>query len=200
MTRTARNFSSALLCLGPVILLSGCVSFGAKAPPSLLVLTSTSTVANGTLNGGDAKDALVILTPVVPRKLETNRLPVQINDGSIAYLKDAVWADKPARLMQQLLMETIAGEDGRLVLNEADTGGLAQEFLSGSLLEFGIDASQSEAVLVYDAVKLVRGKAVKKRRFEARQPLVEIVPGSASTALNAAANQVAGEVADWLKS
>ena len=190
---------SALLGLAPALLLGGCISFGAKAPPSLLLLTATATVADGAANTGQQKEALVILVPNVPRKLDTNRLPVQINAGSIAYLKDAVWSDKPARLMQRLLMETIAAKNNRLVLNEADTGGLAQEFLSGSLMEFGIDASRSEVVLVYDAVKLVRGEAVKTKRFEARRPVSLIEAGPASAALNVAANQIAGEIADWLK-
>ncbi len=199
MAKLAIKPAQALLILAPVFMLTGCISFGAEAPPSLLLLTATATVADGTANTGQQKEALVILTPDVPRKLDTNRLPVQINASSIAYLKDAVWSDKPARLMQKLLMETIAAKNNRLVLNEADTGGLAQEFLSGSLMEFGIDASRNEAVLVYDAVKLVRGKAVKKQRFEVRRPVSLIEAGPASTALNVAANQMAGEIADWLK-
>lgn len=178
--------------------LGACVSFGAKAPPSMLVLTSTSSVTSGTIRSASANEALVVLMPQSPRKLETNRLPVQIDDSSIAYLKDAVWADKPARLMQLLLMETIASKSGRLVLNEVDTGGKGQQFLSGSLLEFGVDAASMEAVVVYDAVKLVRGQVVEKRRFEAKKSVTVMEAALVGAALNDAANDVAGQIADWI--
>ena len=178
--------------------LGACVSFGAKAPPSMLVLTSTSSVTSGTIRSAAANEALVVLMPQTPRKLDTNRLPVQIDDSSIAYLKDAVWADKPARLMQLLLMETIASKSGRLVLNEVDTGGKGQQFLSGSLLEFGVDAASTEAVVVYDAVKLVRGQVVETRRFEAKKSVTAMEAATVGAALNDAANDVAGQIADWI--
>lgn len=194
------------LSLRPLILavvlaapLAGCVSFGGKAPASMLVLTASSSVESGVMRSGAASDALVILLPEVPRKIDTNRVPVQIDDSSIAYLKDAVWADKPARLMQQLLTETVSAKNGRLVLNEVDAGGKAQQFLSGSLLEFGLDSAAMEAVVIYDAVKLVRGQAVEKRRFEARKPVSKIEAAPAGAALNDAANDVAVQVADWIK-
>ena len=42
------------------------------------------------------------------------------------------------------------------------------------------------------------GKVVEKRRFEARVPVSEIEPGAVGVGINQAANQVAGEVADWV--
>lgn len=189
---------SALLLATLSASLAACVSFGAKAPPSLLVLTATSSVQGGAAQSGATSDAFIVLLPEVPRKIDTNRVPVQIDDSSIAYLKDAVWADKPARLMQLLLMETISAKTGRLVLNEVDAGGKAQQFLTGSLIEFGIDASSMEAVVVYDAVKLVRGQVVEKRRFEAREPVLEVAAAPAGAALNKAANDIAVQIAAWV--
>jgi cholesterol transport system auxiliary component len=193
-----RNAAAALLPLSFALVLAGCVNLGGKAPPSLLVLTPQNGVAGGTAMSGAQKDALVILIPEVPRKLETNRVPVQIDSANIAYLTDAVWADKPARLMQMLLMETIAAKNGRLVLNEVDAGGKAEQYLAGTLLEFGLDSSRNEAIVVYDAVRLQNGKPVEKRRFEAREAVVEIKPGAAGAALNQAANSVANDIAAWL--
>ena len=189
---------SSLILLAGTALLAGCVSFGAKAPPALLVLTAANGVQGGAARSGATSDALIVLIPEVPRKIDTTRVPVQIDDSSIAYLKDAVWADKPARLMQLLLMETLSAKTGRLVLNEVDAGGKAQQFLTGSLIEFGIDASSMEAVIVYDAVKLVRGQAVDKRRFEARERVAEVTPALAGAALNKAANDVAVQIAAWV--
>lgn len=193
-----RNVATGTLSLSLALALTGCVNLGGKAPPSLLVLTPQQSVAGGTAHSGAQKDALVILIPEVPRKLETNRVPVQIDSSNIAYLTDAVWADKPARLMQMLLMETIAAKNGTLVLNEVNAGGKAEHFLSGSLLEFGLDASRNQAIVVYDVVRLKGSKPVEKRRFEARETVVEMKPGAAGAALNQAANSVANDIATWL--
>jgi cholesterol transport system auxiliary component len=195
-----KRFMPQLLGASLLIALAGCVNLGGKTPPSLLVLTPAQTVAGGTLQRGAAKDALVILIPEVPRKLETNRVPVQIDGSNIAYLQDAVWADKPSRLMQMLLMEVVAAKNNRLVLNQVDAGGKAEHFLAGSLLEFGIDATRNEAIVVYDAVRLQNGKEVEKKRFEARSMVIEVKPGAAGAALNEAANSVAADIAAWLAS
>jgi cholesterol transport system auxiliary component len=186
-----------LYALPLLIMIGACVSFGGKAPVSMLVLTSDNVVAAGAARTAAVADALVIQIPQVPRKLDNNRVPVQIDASSIAYLKDAFWADKPARLMQMLLVETVSAKSGNLVLNEVDAGGKATRYLSGSLLEFGIDATTNEAVVVYDMVKIIRGSATEKRRFEARRPVNAIAPAPAGAALNAAANDVASQIADW---
>ena len=178
--------------------LAGCVSFGGKAPPTLLVITADAKVQNGTAKTGEAADGMIVLMPDVPRKLDTNRVPVQIDDGSIAYLKDAFWADKPARLMQTLLMETLSAKTGKLILSEVEAGGKAGSYLSGNLSEFGIDARSNQAVVAYDAVRIVRGKPIQKQRFEAREAVAAIEPNAASDALNTAANKIAADVAAWI--
>jgi cholesterol transport system auxiliary component len=155
-------------------------------------------VQSGTALSGEASNALVVLLPQVPRELDTNRVPVKSSETSIAYIKNAFWADKPARLMQQLLMETVAAKNGRLVLNEVDAGGKATQFLSGTLIAFTIDARNMEAVAVYDAVKLVKGQGVQKRRFETREALAVIDAPSAGIALNRAANRLASDIAMWV--
>lgn len=193
-----KPFRSALVIAGMSGALAACVSFGAKAPPSLLVLTAANAVQGGAVQTGATSDALIILQPEVAQKINTNRVPVQIDDSSVAYLKDAVWADKPARMMQLLLMETVSARTGRLVLNEVDAGGKAQQFLTGSLIEFGIDAQTMQAVVVYDAVKVVRGQVVEKRRFEARETVATVEAAPAGAALNKAANDVAVQIAAWV--
>lgn len=191
---------SAKLLVASVLSLAliSCVNLGGKAPPSMLVLTPTKMVAGGTLQSGAAKDALVVLTPEVPRKLETNRVPVQIDNGNIAYLKDALWADKPARLMQMLVMETVSATNNRLVLNEDVAGTKAEHYLSGTLLEFGLDSTTNQAVIIYDVVRLQNGKAIEKKRFEARVDVIEVTAAAASVALNDGANRVAMDIAAWL--
>ena len=199
MTKTrALKYAWMAVIASASLALAGCVSFGGKAPPTLLVITADAKVQNGTAKTGEAADGMIVLMPDVPRKLDTNRVPVQIDDGSIAYLKDAFWADKPARLMQTLLIETLSAKTGKLILSEVEAGGKAGSYLSGNLSEFGIDARSNQAVVAYDAVRVVRSKPIQKQRFEAREAIAAIEPNAASDALNTAANKIAADVAAWI--
>lgn len=193
-----RAAKSIALTVVAATALTACVSFGSKAPASLLTLSADANVETGASKSGLAKNALVVLTPEVPRKLDTNRVPVQIDAGNIAYLKDSVWTDKPAILVQQLLAETVAAKNGTLILNEVETAGKAERYLSGQLVEFGVDEASMEAVAIFDAVHIRKGGSIEKRRFEAREAMGEIKPRPAGEALNSAANKVASDVAAWL--
>lgn len=192
------HMMARVLVLAPAILLAGCVSFGSDAPPSMLVLEPATVVATGKVKTGDAKDAITVEVPGAPRKLGTNRVAVQIDNSNIAYLKDAVWADKPAILMQQILAETLSARTPRLVLNEADASGRAETTLSGQLLEFAVDATALEVVVTYDAVLIRRGQAVLQRRFEKRSAVAKVDARNVGPALNEAANDVAGQAAEWV--
>jgi cholesterol transport system auxiliary component len=196
--RSIHQFRNMALAVASALTLSSCVSLGGTAPASMLTLTATSTVTAGESKTGMAKDAMVVLIPEVPRKLDTNRVPVQINTGNIAYLKDGVWTDKPAILMRHLLAETLAAKNGTLILSEVETAGKAENYLSGQLVEFGIDEASMEAVAIFDAVRIRKGQPVEKRRFDAREGLIKIETGEAGEALNAVANKIAEDVANWL--
>ena len=199
MSKSAPPFKSILIAISPCFALSGCVGFGNKSEAtSLLTLTADASVADGTSRSGERKDALVVLLPETPRKLDTARIPVQVDASNVAYLKGAAWSDKPARLWQGLLAETIAARTNRLVLNNFDAGGKEQSQLSGVLMEFGIDAATGDAVIVFDAVKHIESQTVEKRRFSIRKPVAAIEAREAGGALNNAANQLAAEISDWI--
>ena len=96
-------------------LLGGCVSFGgAEPPPFLLSLSPDAVVAAGAEQTGPKSGAVVVRLPTTPQKLNNLRVPVQTNATGIAYLKEAVWVDKPARLFQDLLIETVSAKNGRM--------------------------------------------------------------------------------------
>jgi cholesterol transport system auxiliary component len=186
-------------CFG-VLTLTGCISFGEKPPPSLLTLTPAATVAAGTERSAAAGTAVTVVIPNVPQALQTLRVPVQASATSIAYIKDAQWVEQPNRLFQHLLSETIAARTGRVVLDPRQSTLDPGTRLTGTLQSFGLDAASGQATVVYDA-ELARdnGATVETRRFAAQAP-ASANPQSVATALNAAANQVAAAVADWLGS
>ncbi len=99
----------ALLALG-ALSLSACVSLGGKAPPFLLTLDSDVAPVVGEARSAGEAQTLTILIPDAPQKLRTTRIPVQQDDASVAYVKDAQWVEAPQRLFQRLLSETVAAK------------------------------------------------------------------------------------------
>lgn len=187
-----------LAALAPALLLGGCLSFGPKVPDSLLTLTPTTMAPAGSGARGSQADALVLSEFQTPQSLDVTRVPVQVSDTEIAYLKDAMWVERPARLFGRLLAETIRTRSNRVVIDGDDPGVSANDRLQGTLRSFGYDARTRDAVVVFDAVRDGEGTNVVTRRFEARVPVAAPETAYVGPALNEAANRVAAEVADWI--
>ncbi len=148
--------------------------------------------------GGTLAEALVVLDPDTDRRLDVQRVPVQVNDANIAYLKDAVWVERPARLFRHLLAETIRAKGGRLVLEGSDSATKGKLTLSGRLIDMGFDARSASAVVRYDAMRTDADGRITVRRFEAVVPGVSPSAAAVGPALNRAANEVAAAVAEWI--
>lgn len=188
-----------ITAMAAALALSGCISFGPKVPPSLLTLESREAVPVGEVRRTGPR-AVTVLSLSAPQSIASARVPVQSTPTTVAYVPDAVWAEPPARLFARLLGDTVAARTGRATLTTAQTVADPGARLGGDLRNFGLDATARTAVVTFDA-QLIRGEAgqVEKRRFEARVPLAgEIGAATAGAGLNAAANQVAAQVADWV--
>jgi cholesterol transport system auxiliary component len=185
-------------CLG-ALALSGCISLGnEKPPPVLLTLTPAATVAANTERTAAAGTAITVVVPTVPQALQTLRVPVQASPTTIAYIVNAQWIEQPNKLFQHLLSETIAARTGRVVLDPHQTTLDPGIRLTGTLQSFGLDAASGQATVVYDAeLSRDNGATVDTKRFSAQVPATAR-PQAVATALNAAANQVAAAVADWV--
>lgn len=200
--RRARRFGLAapLLALSASLVLSGCLSFGGKAPDQLFRLTPERRAPAGAMASGSMADAVVVLDPESDRSLDVLRVPVRVNESSLAYLKGAGWVEKPSRLFRSLLAETIRAETGKLVLEGGDYEVTGKTVLKGRLLEMGYEAQDKAVVVRFDAVRSERGSAeIEARRFEA---VIDGVPPKAQyvgPALNEAANDVAMQVSQWVK-
>ncbi|WP_368039497.1 ABC-type transport auxiliary lipoprotein family protein [Sphingomonas sp. ID1715] len=181
-----------------VFALSGCISFGEKPPERLLRLTATQSVAPGTGQSVSPGEAITVIPPTVPAELASNRVPVRSGSTEVAYVKKAQWVEPPSRLFARLLSEVIAARTGRPVLSGRQFVMDPGVRVTGQLQAFGIDEASQSAVVTFDAA-VARGTAIQTRRFEARVPVSAIEAAPVGAALNQAANQVAAEVADWLK-
>jgi len=186
---------------GSFVLLPGCVSIGAggEPPTVLLTLSSEKSVAdNDERRTGDGQP-LVVNFPATPRLLDSLRIPVQVNDTSVAYVKQAFWADKPSRLFHALLKESLTAKTGRLVLpaDEAKSG--ESMILSGTLTEFGYDTASLRAIATYDALLRSPDGQVTSKRFRASSPVSAVEPQIVGSALNKAANIIAADVSNWVE-
>ncbi|OYW45582.1 MAG: ABC transporter [Sphingomonadales bacterium 12-68-11] len=178
--------------------LAGCISLGPKVPETLLTLTPERTVAVGATSAGQPSSALVVLEPASAQRLAVVRVPVQVDAASVAYLQDAVWVERPARLFQHLLSETIRARGGRLVVGDGEVEYAAATQLGGQLMEMGYDAPSGSVIVRYDAVLQMPGGEVRTRRFESTVSGVAAEAAAVGPALNQAANRVAAEVAEWV--
>lgn len=192
----------SLLRLTPLaasVALAGCISFGAKPPPSLLTLDATAQPQPGRTQSSANARSIVVQVPAVPTALATARVPVQATAGTIAYIENAQWSEPPARLFARLLSDTLTARADMVVLSPAQSVADPSGTLAGELRSFGVDATAQQAVVIYDAaLTRVNATSVEKRRFEARVPVAAIDAASAGSALNQAANQLAVEVATWV--
>ena len=195
ITVTHRIVLAALAALP----LAGCISFAAKPPPTLFTLSAATPPVAGE-RSANAGDTITVAVPTMPQALQTMRLPVRATATSYAYLKDAQWVEPPNRLFGRLLNDVIGQRTGKVVLSSQQTQFDPGLRLTGELAAFDLDLTQGRAAHVrYDAAIVAKdGSRIETRRFEASRPVSSEDPVAVSTALNAAANEVAAQVADWV--
>jgi cholesterol transport system auxiliary component len=196
---SANLLAKLALPLAAALSLSACVSLGGgKVPATLFTLTPEKTVPAGTAISGKPADAVVVFEPETDRRLGVQRVAVQIDGSNIAYLQNALWVERPARLLQGLLAETIRARSGKLVLLADDNPGTGSLRLSGRLLEMGYDARTLSVVVRFDAMRTDGDGTVSTKRFESVIAGVAADAVQVSPALNQASNEVAQQVAEWL--
>ena len=189
---------------GLALVMTGCVSLGVDAPESLLTLSSQNVAPVGANTQNEdqaAENAIAVLPPETPAKLDVLRVPDNVSETEIAYLPDAFWIEKPARLFRRVLGENLrakGGENGPIVLDSDVTPLRASTLLRGTLSELSYDAQTGEVVVRYDAIRSDTQGRTATRRFEARESGVSADAASVGPALNEAVNAVAVEVADWM--
>ena len=186
----------------PVVLtfaLTACLG-GGKVPATLLTLAPEAAAPADMARSAGAGETVTIDDPVTPKELKSVRIPAQIGDTTIAYIKDAQWVDMPAHLFQQLVSETVKRTTNRVVLDPRQSSLDPGLRVTGLLDRFGYDSSVGSVVVRYDAaLAATAGARVETRRFEAREPS-DGTKDSVGPALNRAANKVAADVAAWVGS
>lgn len=193
-----RAMAGRIAVLAVALALPGCVSLGGGKPPDMLIaLTPDESAPAGALASGSASNAIVVLDPEADRRIDVERVPVQVNASSVAYLKDAVWVERPTRQFRRLLAETVRARANRVVIEGGDYEVKGRTTVAGRLVQMGYDAQAQAVVVRYDAL-VDEGGTVRTRRFEAQVPGIAADAAAVGSALNQAANQVAKEAAGWI--
>jgi cholesterol transport system auxiliary component len=192
--------------LAPIVLaaavggcsLGGLLGGGAKAPPTLLTLTSDAPDPGQVARTVTAGQAVSIAVPIVSKELRTVRVPVQLSPTDVQYVTNLQWVDTPDRLFQNLVSETVRRTTSRAVLDPHQTALDPGTLVTGELHRFGYDSASGQVIVQYDgSLSTAGGTQVQTRRFTATVP-ADGTAGTVGPALNSAANQVALEVAKWI--
>ncbi len=130
---------STLLGLLPLTALAGCISLGPKTPAELMRLTPAQTAPADTGEAIAAGRAVTVSYPLAPMELSAVRVPVRSGQTTLAYVKDATWADTPTHLFRDLLAETIRARTDRPVLDPRDYHLAPGLRLTGRIQQFGLD-------------------------------------------------------------
>ncbi|MFS0848056.1 ABC-type transport auxiliary lipoprotein family protein [Novosphingobium panipatense] len=200
MNRVGHGLLAAATALALTTGLAGCVSLGTKPPDELLKLTAEESAPAGSTATAQLSEAIVVLDPEADRGLDVLRVPVTVDASRVAYLKDALWVEKPTRQFRALLAETLRARTGQLVVEGGDFEVTGRTLIGGRLLQMGYDAQRSAVVVRFDAVRSERGTGpLQTRRFESVVNGVEAKAKPVGAALNRATNDVARQVADWIK-
>ena len=198
MSPKLRLATPVVLALSLAACTGGLLGGGGKAPPWLLTLTPQAPAPDSIARTAGPGESVTIETPVVPKEIRANRVPVHSGPIAIAYVKDLTWVDTPDKLFQDLLAETVTRTTSRVVLDPNQSTLDPGVTISGNLSRFGYDAQENAVIVRYDAsMTRAGGSAVSTRRFEAREP-ADGTASSVATAINAAANRVALDVAQWV--
>ncbi len=197
MMRPARLHARPLIVAALALSLASCFG-GKKVPPTLLTLNSSAPLPASIARTAAAGEALTINVPVISKELSTTRVPALVGPTAIAYIEGLQWVESPDKLFQDLLQETVTRTTNRVVLDPRQASLDPGVSLTGTLTRFGFDTATRAVVVRYDgALASAGGSRVATRRFEASVP-ADGTPASVGPALNAAANQVAEQVASWV--
>ncbi len=193
MMRIARP----LIVVVAALSLAACFG-GKKVPPTLLTLNALAPAPASIARSAAPGEALTIDVPVISKELSTTRIPALVGPTAVAYIEGLQWVESPDKLFQDLLQETVTRTTSRVVLDPRQASLDPGLSLTGTLTRFGFDTASGAVVVRYDgALATAGGTRVETRRFETSVP-ADGTAASVGPALNAAANQVAADVARWI--
>ena len=167
------------------------------APPKIYTLSAPKEV---TSSAPQANWQLLVAMPGAVADLNTTRIAIIPAPSQMDYYADVTWADRPASMLQELLLQSF-DRSGRIAAVQRQSGGLKSDFLLAIEIEdFEVDTTAAEPnAHIRVAAKLVRNRdrtIVAARSFEASAPSGSSFDGAIS-AFDSGLQSVLPQIVDW---
>ena len=82
--------ASLLIVTAAALSLAACFG-GKKVPPTLLTLTSSAPAPANIVRAAAPGEALTINVPVIPKEIDTTRVPALVGPSAVAYITNLQW-------------------------------------------------------------------------------------------------------------
>lgn len=202
MIRNLARGAVAGATLACALLVAGCISLLPEPPdpPSVFALRAAEDLPKAPPS--PRTPSVTIADVAAPAALAGPELAVTTADGSLAYVRGAVWTEDAPDALRSLLLETF-DRTGLARAAPAAIGARADVMLSVDLVTFTLTPSRRRAPARADIVVVARLLDGRNRsvlaveRFTAEGPAGDDGPAGAAAALGAVARTAALDVARW---
>lgn len=191
-----------ILCLAScVVPLAGCSLLFPPSAPQLYRLTPQT---GGTSRGPAVRAQLVVVAPVAPESLDTERIALTHNRTELDYFAGSSWTDRAPRLLQGLMIDAFENS-GRIVAVGRDLSDLNPDYLlETDLRDFQArymgTGDQPPTIVVRLAAQLVKmpDRKVTGDMLAAREvPAARNDLNSIVEAFDTATGEVIAQIVDW---
>ena len=132
--------------------------------------------------------------------LDSDRIPIRMASGSIAYLSGVQWSERLPRLLQSNLVQSFDLVHPRHAVARIGDRMVADVSLKGEIRHFEID-EQSQQAFVELSMQILRepeGRVIAGQIFSTRIPLSSVESGVAIAGLDEAFKQVMQKIVAWV--
>ncbi|MCB1426408.1 MAG: ABC-type transport auxiliary lipoprotein family protein [Zhengella sp.] len=190
-----RGLAAAVVTVG----LSSCALIGGTPQP--LDTFDLSAARPPSSGPGTVRRQVLVTEPVALKALDGENIMLRPAPGEIAYLDGAQWSDRLPKVIQARLIESFQRSERIRGVGRPGEGLAIDYQLITDVRSFEVllDGGSPRARVAL-SVRLLNdrsGVVARQRVFEAEAPLAGSSNGDYVRALDAAFNQVAGEIVEW---
>lgn len=179
-------------------MLAGCALLVPEPAPSVYDLTIGDAVIAA---AGATRSQILITEPKVLSSLDNDRIVVKPSNSRIAFFGAVRWSDRLPRLVQLYLSRAFAGTKGARAVGLPGDGLVIDHQLLFDLRAFQVETVGNNFVARVEInVRILNdktGRVISNETFTAATPAKDD-PVSAVSALNAALDDVAGDLITWV--
>ncbi len=190
-----------------LVSLSGCgplVELPGSGPAPRLFRIDPMTAINTQTVLGQDRPIVIVHEPEMPAALAIDRIAVIPQANEVQYLSDARWVDKPPRIIQSFLAESL-NNLGLVTAIGAEAEAVSAEYHLFTIFDdFNITASANEAppsVEISARIHLVEAQSsrlVASEQLSARSPLNTVDPHEAMNGFRESLGQIANSINDLI--